>query len=46
MEGWVILNTTVDMHPIHLHLVAYEVLERGSHDPSLYPTPSRTRSTT
>jgi len=36
VEDWVIVNTTVDMHPMHLHLVAYEVLERGSYDPGLY----------
>ena len=36
VEDWVIVNTTVDMHPMHLHLVAYEVLERGSYDPDLY----------
>jgi len=29
-EDWVIINDTVDMHPIHLHLVAFEVLEKGT----------------
>ena len=30
------MNTTADMHPMHLHLVAFEVLERGSYDPAQY----------
>ncbi|HET9599406.1 MAG TPA: multicopper oxidase domain-containing protein [Anaeromyxobacteraceae bacterium] len=33
VEDWVIVNTTVDMHPMHLHLVAFQVLEKGSFDP-------------
>ena len=36
VEDWIIVNTTVDMHPMHLHLVAFEVLERGSFDPGQY----------
>jgi spore coat protein A, manganese oxidase len=36
VEDWIIVNTTVDMHPMHLHLVAFEVLERGSYDPGQY----------
>jgi spore coat protein A len=32
VEDWTIVNTTVDMHPMHLHLVSFEVLERGSFD--------------
>jgi spore coat protein A len=36
VEDWVIVNTTGDMHPMHLHLVAFEVLEKGSYDPATY----------
>ncbi|WP_248345569.1 multicopper oxidase family protein [Anaeromyxobacter paludicola] len=36
VEDWYIVNTTVDMHPIHLHLVAYEVVEKGAFDPLAY----------
>lgn len=36
VEDWTIVNTTGDMHPMHLHLVAFEVQERGSYDPALY----------
>ena len=30
VEDWVIINNTVDMHPIHIHLVDFEVIEKGS----------------
>jgi spore coat protein A len=30
VEDWIIINNTVDMHPIHLHLVDFEVIEKGS----------------
>jgi spore coat protein A, manganese oxidase len=30
VEDWVIINNTVDMHPIHLHLVDFQVIEKGS----------------
>jgi spore coat protein A, manganese oxidase len=36
VEDWIIVNTTVDMHPMHLHLVAFEVKEKGSFDPTRY----------
>ncbi len=36
VEDWIMVNTTVDMHPMHLHLVAFEVLEKGSYDPKGY----------
>jgi spore coat protein A len=29
VEDWVIINTTPDMHPLHLHLVRFQVLEKG-----------------
>jgi spore coat protein A, manganese oxidase len=30
VEDWVIINNTVDMHPMHLHQVDFEVIEKGS----------------
>lgn len=32
-EIWEIYNTTMDAHPIHLHLVRFEVIERQAVDP-------------
>jgi FtsP/CotA-like multicopper oxidase with cupredoxin domain len=32
-EIWEIYNTTVDAHPIHVHLVAFEVVNRQALDP-------------
>jgi len=32
-ETWEIFNTTMDAHPIHLHLVRFEVIERQDIDP-------------
>jgi len=32
-EIWEIYNTTVDSHPIHLHLVGFQVLDRQNFDP-------------
>ena len=28
IETWEIYNTTVDAHPIHVHLVAFQVIDR------------------
>lgn len=36
VEDWVIINNTVDMHPMHLHLVDFEVIEKGSVAPGAY----------
>jgi len=36
VEEWVIINNTVDMHPMHLHLVHFEVIEKGSIAPGAY----------
>jgi spore coat protein A, manganese oxidase len=36
VEDWLLINTTADTHPIHLHLVTFEVVDRrpfGSYDP-------------
>ena len=37
-EVWRIINTTGDAHPIHVHLVQFQILDRRSFDPSsTYP---------
>lgn len=33
-EVWEIFNTTMDAHPIHMHLVRYEVINREDLDPT------------
>lgn len=35
-EIWSFLNTTADMHPIHVHLVRFQVLNRQPFDVELY----------
>lgn len=36
VEDWIIINNTVDTHPMHLHLVDFEVVEKGSIAPGAY----------
>jgi len=36
VEDWIIINNTEDMHPMHLHLVHFEVVEKGSIAPGAY----------
>jgi len=36
VEDWIIINNTVDMHPMHLHQVDFEVVEKGSIAPGAY----------
>ncbi len=31
VEDWTIVNSTGDTHPMHLHLVSFQVLEKGSY---------------
>lgn len=35
-EIWSLVNTTPDMHPIHLHLVRFRVLDRQRFDPAAF----------
>ena len=35
-EIWTILNPTDDSHPIHLHLVRFQLLDRRNYDPLTY----------
>lgn len=36
VEDWLLVNTTADTHPIHLHLVTFEVLDRQPFDVDAY----------
>lgn len=36
-EIWRIINTTEDAHPIHVHLVQFQILDRQAFDPDQYP---------
>lgn len=36
VEDWIIINNTEDAHPMHLHLVHFEVIEKGSILPGSY----------
>ena len=36
MEVWEIINITADAHPIHLHLVQFQILDRQPIDPICY----------
>ncbi len=37
VEIWRIINTTGDAHPIHIHLVQFQILDRQAFDPEQYP---------
>lgn len=36
VEDWLLVNTTADTHPIHLHLVTFEVIDRRPFDVNSY----------
>ena len=36
VEIWSIINPTDDSHPIHLHLVRFQILDRRQYDPFTY----------
>jgi spore coat protein A len=36
-EIWRVINTTGDAHPIHIHLVQFQILDRQAFDPDQYP---------
>jgi spore coat protein A len=36
-EVWRIINTTGDAHPIHVHLVQFQIIDRRLFDPDQYP---------
>jgi spore coat protein A, manganese oxidase len=37
-EIWTLINPTNDTHPIHLHLVRFQILDRQSYEPWLFQT--------
>jgi spore coat protein A, manganese oxidase len=37
-EIWTLINPTNDTHPIHLHLVRFQILDRRNYEPWLYQT--------
>lgn len=37
VEEWVMINTTPDVHPMHIHLVKFEVVEKGYIDTVNFP---------
>jgi spore coat protein A, manganese oxidase len=37
IEVWRIINTTGDVHPIHVHLVQFQILDRQAFDTTAYP---------
>jgi spore coat protein A len=45
VEIWELLNTTEDSHPIHLHLVRFQILDRRSFDENLFYATGRLRYT-
>jgi spore coat protein A len=45
VEIWELLNTTEDSHPIHLHLVRFQILDRRAFDEPLYYATRRIRYT-
>jgi FtsP/CotA-like multicopper oxidase with cupredoxin domain len=39
VEEWDIINTTMDAHPMHLHLVAFQLINRQTFDPLTFVAP-------
>jgi spore coat protein A len=42
IEDWLLVNTTGDTHPIHLHLVTFEVVDRTPFDVDAYDPTTQT----
>jgi spore coat protein A len=45
VEIWTLINTTDDTHPIHLHLVRFQILDRRRFDVFTYLTSGAPRYT-
>ena len=45
VEIWAFINLTEDMHPIHLHLVKFQILDRRSFDEGEYVMHEKIRYT-
>jgi spore coat protein A len=44
-EIWTLINPTDDSHPIHLHLVRFQILDRQKFDPSTYQSTGKLKFT-
>ncbi len=44
-EIWTLINTTDDAHPIHLHLVRFQILDRRNFDSFMYVNTGKVRFT-
>jgi spore coat protein A len=45
VEIWTILNPTDDSHPIHLHLVRFQILDRRRYEPFIYQSTGQLKFT-
>jgi len=45
IEIWTLINPTDDSHPIHLHLVRFQILDRQKYDPSTYQSTGKLKFT-
>jgi spore coat protein A len=45
VEIWSLINTTDDSHPIHLHMVRFQILDRRRFEPFFYQTTGEVRYT-
>jgi spore coat protein A len=45
VEIWSLINTTDDSHPIHLHMVRFQILDRRRFQPFIYSTTGEIRYT-
>ena len=43
-EVWRIANLTGDTHPMHIHLVNWQIISRQPFDPAAYPDPQLPRT--
>lgn len=44
-EIWTLINPTDDSHPIHLHLVRFQILDRQRYEPSTYQSTGKLKFT-
>src|SRR5262249_55951014 len=44
-EIWTLINPTDDSHPIHLHLVRFQILDRRKYEPSTYQSTGKLKFT-
>jgi len=46
VEIWHLINTTEDAHPIHIHLVQFQILDSSTRHPQRCATPARLSAAT